>query len=340
MMFAEFYGLAGHPFQISPDHRFFYGSKNHKKALAYLTYGLQQGDGFIVIVGDIGAGKSTLVAHLLSQLAPDEYLVSKITSTQIEADDMLRLVAGSFGLPHEGSDKATLLRRLENFFRETQDRGKRLLLIVDEAQNLPDRSLEELRMLSNIQFGERPPLQSFLVGQPQLQRIMSAPGLEQLRQRVIASYHLGPMEAAETVAYIEHRLMLVGWRRDPEFADEAFQLIHRHSGGIPRRINTICTRLLLYGMLEECHRIEPAAVGEIMTELTQEMASTGVVAPAQPFRAADGSLDGLASLCEQIGSLEMAVRSQEKMLKRLLNISLQALERWTIPARAGWGREP
>src|SRR5919202_877650 len=192
-MFADFYNLSGLPFQLTPDHRFFYGSRNHQKALAYLTYGLSQGEGFIVITGDIGAGKTTLLGHLLSELDRERYVAAQVTSTQINADDTLRMAASAFGLPQEGSDKATLLRRIEEFLRQCFRSGKRCVLIVDEAQNLPVSSLEELRMLSNFQTEARPLLQLFLLGQPQFRGVLASDALEQLRQRVIASYHLGPM---------------------------------------------------------------------------------------------------------------------------------------------------
>ncbi len=205
-MYESFYGLTGKPFQLNPDPSFYFGSRGHKRAFAYLEYGLYQSEGFIVITGDIGAGKTTIVRSLLEQLDTAKVVAVQLVSTQLDADDMLRAVAAAFGLPVKSGDKATLLASLEAFLCQLAVDKKRALLIVDEAQNLTPRAMEELRMLSNFQFGDQALLQSFLVGQPELRGIMQSPQMQQLRQRVIASYHLGPLDKAETRAYIEHRL--------------------------------------------------------------------------------------------------------------------------------------
>ena len=189
--------------------------------MAYLVYGVHQGEGFIVITGEVGAGKTMLVRTLARQLESQNVVMAQVVSTQLEADDLVRMVAASFGLPTETS-KASLLTRLEQFLLATHRQGKRALLMVDEAQNLPPTSVEELRMLSNFSAGEKPLLQSFLLGQPEFRRMLQSPHMEQLRQRVIASCHLGPMDGAETEAYIMHRLQTVGWKGDPSFSEDAF----------------------------------------------------------------------------------------------------------------------
>ena len=269
-MYTAFYKLAGRPFQLSPDPRFFFGSRGHKKAMAYLTYGLNQGEGFIVVTGDIGVGNTTLVEHLFSDLDSSKYVAAKVVTTQLQPDDTLRMVAAAFDIPHEAADKATLLKRIESFFVESEKQDRRVLLVIDEAQNLPPGSLEELRMLSNFQLGEKALLQCFLLGQPQFRHTVSGQGLEQLRQRVSASYHLEPMGAEETRAYIEHRLKTVGWQHDPVFTDAAFRAIFEQSRGVPRRINTLCSRLLLFGFLEELHEIDAPVVQEVVTDLMHE----------------------------------------------------------------------
>ena len=270
-MYESFFGLTGKPFQLNPDPSFYFGSRGHKRAFAYLEYGLYQSEGFIVITGEIGAGKTTIVRSLLEQLDREKVVAVQLVSTQLDADDMLRAVGTAFGIPVKSVDKAMLLASLEAFLCQLAVEKKRALLIVDEAQNLAPRAVEELRMLSNFQLGDQALLQSFLVGQPELRTMMQSEQMQQLRQRVIASYHLGPMDKAETQAYIEHRLNHVGWKADPQFEPETFDLIHAASGGIPRRINTLCNRLLLAGFLGEKHAFAIGDVEAIVHEIRDEL---------------------------------------------------------------------
>lgn len=193
---------------------------------------------------------------------------------------MLRSVAVAFGLPIKAVDKASLLASLEAFLCQLAVDRKRALLVVDEAQNLTPRAIEELRMLSNFQLGDQALLQSFLIGQPELRQMMQAPEMQQLRQRVIASYHLGPLDRNETAAYIEHRLTHVGWHGDPGFNPAALDLIHSVSGGIPRRINTLCNRLLLAGYLAEKHSFGAVDVEAIAREIRDEMGADAALASA------------------------------------------------------------
>ncbi len=301
-MYESFYGLTGKPFQLNPDPAFFYRSRGHGRAMAYLDYGVHQAEGFIVITGDVGAGKTTLVRNLLRSLAPGNLVAKQIVSTQLDADDMLRMVAGAFfGVQPELPDKASLLLGLERYFRRLQLEGKRALLIVDEAQNLTPRAVEELRMLSNFQTNERSLLQSFLLGQPEFRQIMQQPEMRQLRQRVIASYHLGPLGPEETKAYIEHRLGLVGWQNNPSFDDAAFAAIHEAAGGIPRQINVLCDRILLAAFLGEKHNLTESDVADVAEELRTELrgglsdeeaeaASKGISAGVMPVYAPTLSL--------------------------------------------------
>jgi general secretion pathway protein A len=271
-LYTEYFHLNGLPFQLTPDSRFFFGSSVHSRALAHLTYGLNQGEGFIIITGDVGAGKTTLVEHLCAELDPERYITAKILTTNTSADDTLKLVANAFGIDTAGVEKATVLARLERTLASNHDLGRRCLLIVDEAQNLSVSALEELRMLSNFTSGGgTPPLQSFLLGQPQFRAVLAAAELEQLRQRVLASYHLGPMSATETRAYIEHRLHTVGWADHPHFTDGAFVEIHRATGGVPRKINTLCSRLLLFAFLEENLTVDAEVVVRVAADLEREI---------------------------------------------------------------------
>ncbi|MEG1833436.1 MAG: XrtA-associated ATPase [Burkholderiaceae bacterium] len=271
-MYEAFYGFSGKPFQLNPDPTFYYGSKGHTSAYSYLQYGVYQSEGFIVVTGDIGTGKTTLVRALLEQLDPSKVIAVQLVSTLIDADDLLKAVATAFGIPIKGTEKAELLGTLEAFLTSLVGQSKRALLIVDEAQNLTPRALEELRMLSNFQFGDRALLQSFLVGQPELRQLLQAPTMEQLRQRVIASYHLGPLAADETAAYIQHRLHHVGW--NPEslvFDATAYAAIHAATGGIPRKINTLANRLLLSAYLAEKRAITGADVNAVTREISGEL---------------------------------------------------------------------
>lgn len=267
-MYDQYYGFTGRPFQLTPDPAFYFESGTHRKAMSYLGYGLAQGEGFIVITGDVGAGKTTLVGHLMNTIDPSRLTAVKLVSTQVEGDDLLRLVAEQFGIEWDGKGKAELLRSIEQYLREEARAGRRTLLIVDEGQNLAISALEELRMLSNFQLGDHSLLQIFLLGQPEFrQTLFHSPTLEQLRQRVIATHHLDPMEPEEVEPYILHRLKKVGWIGNPSFAPEAFELIFEYSEGVPRKLNVLVSRLLLFGAVEELHRITAQHVRNVIAEI-------------------------------------------------------------------------
>ncbi len=272
-MYEAFYHFQAKPFQLTSDPRFFFSSKNHRRALAYLTYGAHQGEGFIVITGEIGAGKTMLANTLAQRIASRNLVLAQVVSTQLHADDMVRMVAAAFGLAQENS-KAVLLDRMQQFLHTSSRQGKRVLLIVDEAQNIPPSSIEELRMLSNFVADGKPLLQTFLLGQPEFRKTLQNPEMEQLRQRVIASCHLGPMDMPETEAYVLHRLQTAGWSGDPSFAADAFPAIHHYSGGIPRKINILCDRLMLMGCLDQKHVLTGREVLIVVDELLQELAPT------------------------------------------------------------------
>jgi putative secretion ATPase (PEP-CTERM system associated) len=324
-MYETFYGLSGKPFQLNPDPAFYFASKGHTRAFAYLQYGVYQGEGFIVITGEIGAGKTTLVRSLFEQLDRAKLVAAQIVSTQLDADDLLRAVAIAFGLPVKTVDKAVLIGTLEAFLCQLATEGKRALLVVDEAQNLAPRAVEELRMLSNFQLGDKALLQSFLIGQPELRAMMQGPKMQQLRQRVIASYHLGPLDRLETQAYVEHRLRHVGWNDDPRFAPGCFDLVHELSGGIPRRINTLCNRLMLAGFLGEKHLLEPADVDAVAREIHEEMGPEGVLltlpeAAAESLPATGPGWEAhFRHLEERIDRLDRTVGAAIDLLHRVLH---------------------
>lgn len=322
-MYEEFFGLSAKPFQLSPDASFFYPSKEHKRALSFLEYGLSQADGFIVVTGDVGTGKTTLVHTLLSGLDPSELLVATIVTTQLEEDDLLALVARNFGLKGPFVNKASLLGDLEGLFRQQALQNRRVLLIVDEAQNLPPRSVEELRMLSNFLLNGKPLVQVFLLGQEEFRGTLLSEGFEQLRQRVIATYHLNPLNEAETQTYIEHRLRTVGWHDQPAFADGAFRSIFDVCEGVPRRINNLCDRLLLFAFLEDKLIIDSAMVDEVAEEIGSEFlsgrsitqaaetkqptASDVFKTPGQPLEAMARVMFDKANVQQRLTSIERAV---------------------------------
>ncbi|MBF0372882.1 MAG: AAA family ATPase [Alphaproteobacteria bacterium] len=312
-MYIDFYKFQDHPFQLTPDPRFFFGSSVHRRAEAHLLYGLSQGEGFIVVTGDVGAGKTTLVGHLLSTLDPKRYRAARIVSTNLGADDMLRMVAGAFAVPHEGVSKAGLLERIEQALAASLKQGLRSVLLVDEAQNLSVQALEELRMLSNFQVGRQAPLQSFLLAQPQFRRTLAGRDLDQLRQRVIASYHLGPLDREETAAYVRHRLGRVGWTDDPRIDDEALAAVFRHTGGMPRRINTLCSRVLLYGALEELRRIGPEIIDQVADDLEREFETVLDRSPGP--EATDGLSGRVEILAKRIESAELRLRRHDRALR-------------------------
>ncbi|MCG3145733.1 MAG: hypothetical protein HONDAALG_03406 [Gammaproteobacteria bacterium] len=270
-MYEQFYGFTSRPFQLSPDSRFFFNSGTHKRALAYLRYGIEQGEGFIVVTGDVGTGKTTLVGRLFQALDAKSMVAARLVSTQIQADDMLRLVAAEYGLPFDRLSKAALLHKLEQYFRVCVQEGKRVLLVVDEAQNLAKRTIEELRMLSNFQWKGKPLVQSLLLGQREFRTMMRSEGFEQLRQRVLAAYHLQPLTEEETRQYIEHRLKLVGWNGDPYIDDDVYARLYEFTGGVPRKTNLLCDRVLLYGCLEELHHINRAVIDNVLEDVKQEL---------------------------------------------------------------------
>ncbi|MFA7667556.1 MAG: XrtA/PEP-CTERM system-associated ATPase [Burkholderiaceae bacterium] len=326
-MYESFYGLSAKPFQLSPDPEFFFGSRGHRRAMAYLEYGLHQAEGFIVVTGEVGAGKTTMVHQLLRRLPVDKVLPVQVVTTQLDASDLVRVVAGGLGLEADMADKSSLLLRIEQFLRQLHDEGRRALLIVDEAQNLGPAAIEELRMLSNFQLDNRSLLQSFLIGQPELRDLMQRAEMSQLKQRIIAAYHLGPIDQTETRQYIEHRLGHAGWSGDPAFDEDVFARIHEVTGGIPRRINTLADRLLLSAFLAEKHTISAQDVSEIAEELANELgprADTANLVHLPAGRATGISREGLgnderlARLEDRVAVLESSTALIYSALKRVL----------------------
>lgn len=316
-MYDQYYALQGRPFQLTPDPHFYYESATHRKALSYLGYGLAQGEGFIVITGDIGAGKTTLVGHVMSTIDPQRLTAVKIVSTQVEGDDLLRLVAQQFGITEEALPKAQLLQRIEAFLHAQARKGLRTLLIVDEAQGLAVSAIEELRMLSNFQLGGQALLQIFLLGQPEFRDLLAAPELEQLRQRVIATHHLEPMLASEVEPYIRHRLTLVGWQDNPRFTGDAFAAIYAATDGVPRRINALMSRVMLLGAVDHLAEIDASAVAAVAADMGLGEQGREGVAPAVEPQPAIPALEPASDPLPVVEAIEANLATEELELHRI-----------------------
>jgi general secretion pathway protein A len=363
-MYDQFYGLTGRPFQLTPDPQFYFESATHRKALSYLGYGLAQGEGFIVITGEVGAGKSTLVSHLMQSVDKARLTAATIVTSQLDGLDMVHMTAESFGIDTRGLDKAATLKSIENFLHAEARSGRRCLLVVDEAQNLSIDALEELRMLSNFQLGSSALLQIFLLGQPEFRDLVrDAPELEQLRQRVIATHHLDPMDANEVEPYIVHRLSRAGWNGRPEITADAYSALYAETAGVPRKLNTLMNRVMLMGAVEQVDKLDGRMVVAVIADMAgkpfayeapmsthapaneklvaaevseeapvvkyEEPASQKVEAVAPVARSAPAIVAGpeLDALTARITILEQRVIEQEAALRRVLSMMIDWMDK-------------
>lgn len=314
-MYTEFYRLKGEPFMLTPDHQFYFESRVHSQAMAHLLYGLKRGEGFIVITGEVGAGKTTVIRRLCANIQAGDIVAAHIVTTLLSGSELLRMVCANFGIADVPEGKDAVIRRLQALFEQIGRAGHKALLIVDEAQNLSAESLEELRMLSNFQVGSSSPCQIFLVGQPQFRKVLANPDLEQLRQRVIASYHLGALSPDECGDYVLHRLTRVGWANDPVFKPEALQAVFQHTAGIPRRINTLCSRLLLLGFLDNVHVFGGEEVARVAADMTEETGAISTLEALNLDGLGDGRSGGL--LAERLSNVEHRLDLHEKSISRI-----------------------
>jgi putative secretion ATPase (PEP-CTERM system associated) len=361
-MYDQFYGLSGRPFQLTPDPQYYFESGTHRKALSYLGYGLAQGEGFIVITGEVGSGKSTLVGHLMQTIDRARLTAATIVTSQLDAVDLVQMVAESYGIDTRGLDKASALKAIENFLHAEARAGRRCLLVVDEAQNLAIDALEELRMLSNFQLGSMPLLQIFLLGQPEFRDLVkTAPELEQLRQRVIATHHLEAMDADEVQPYVQHRLRKAGWTGRPQLSDDAYAALYDETTGIPRKLNALMNRCLLMGAVEQIDMIDGPLVGAVIADmagkpfayeapmssqapaLAVDLSVVAVDVAEEPADAIDSanvvampshlaavptiSAGGDANLQARIAEMEVRMAEQDATMRRVLAMLIDWMEK-------------
>jgi general secretion pathway protein A len=289
-MYEAFYGLKDKPFHIVPNSSNLYLSNKHQSALTYLQYGLVESVGFILLTGEIGTGKTTLIRYILKKIDHDME-VAVIFNTNVTSDQLLNLILNEYELT-PAADKAGSLDLLYQYLIRKYSEGKKVLLIIDEAQNLSDEALEEVRMLSNLQSEERMLLQIMLVGQPQLKHKLQDPRLTQLAQRIGVNYHLSALTREETSNYIEFRLERSGGKPDL-FSPEAVELIYQASGGIPRTINLLCDSSLVYGFADEMDRVDRHIVEQVLQDKGDiGLSSTSrAQSPVHPEGSAPAALD-------------------------------------------------
>lgn len=327
-MYEEYFGFSGKPFALTPDSRFFYPSRAHARAMSYLEYGVQCAEGFIVVSGEVGAGKTTVVQGLLHSLTGKPIVAAQIVSSQLGGFELLQAVAAAFGISYGDWPKARLIDEIGRFLMAVRSSGRRALLVVDEAQNLDKSALEELRMLSNLQDGARPLLQSFLVGQPELKEILRSADMLQLQQRIIAAYHLGPLDLQDTKNYIQHRLNVVGWAERPRIDDETYEEVYRRTGGIPRLINVFFDRMLLVGFLEERSALTRETALAVADDIADEGGSNPQLMAAGSSKVVD---ENVPSLNEDVALRQLDVLES---LQRVISQGGR-IERYVISAFRG-----
>ena len=270
-MYLDYYGLTEPPFDITPNPRFlFYGAK-HREAFNHLLYGIRERKGFVQLTGEVGAGKTTLCRAMLEQL-DGQYATALILNPVMSPDELIKAIAIEFGLPVQGLDRLDTLAVINQFLLQQVQRGQDTVLIIDEAQDLTDELLEQVRLLSNLETDNRKLLQIVLMGQPELRDRLNNPRLRQLRQRITVRYHLPPLSRNEVMQYVQHRLEVSGAKGFPYFTRPAFWRVYNYSKGIPRLVNAICDKALLAGFVQQREKIDYKMVGHAVRELEGDIA--------------------------------------------------------------------
>ena len=270
-MYNDFYGFRETPFNITPDPRFLFFSDKHREAFNHVLFGIRERKGFIQITGEVGAGKTTVCRAILTELGPT-YRTALILNPMVTATQMMRTVLTELGLEPRKLDRTAYLEILNKFLLDQAAAGNDVVLLIDEAQDLDPELLEQIRLLSNLETDQRKLLQIVLIGQPELREKLNERSLRQLRQRITVRYHLAPLDRFETARYIAHRLRVAGADGRPEFSPWAVRRIHRYAGGVPRLINAVCDKALLYGYVNGTYELKGRAVRKAIRELEGEVA--------------------------------------------------------------------
>jgi type II secretory pathway predicted ATPase ExeA len=313
-MIEGYYGFRAAPFRLMPDPQFFFASGTHVRALAFLEYGLEHGEGHVVLTGDVGVGKSMVIAHLLQQIARKRFQVVTLTTSNLAPLDALRRIACLLGVSSTPQDKAGAINAIEQHLQQLALENRQALVIVDEAQRLPPATLDELRMLANLGVHGRYPFQCFFVGQSEFRATLRSAELAPLRQRVIAAHHLEPLGPDEVAGYVEHRLRVAGWQGRPTLEDDLFPCLHKASHGVPRVVNALLGRLLLFGALEQLERLGSETLATVLADLEHESIGPRGTSSEQP----DLTFGDDHSAGYRIAALEARVTELEEALLEVI----------------------
>ncbi len=332
-MFEEYYKLSGRPFQLTPDPKYYYQPESHKPINAYLSGGLKEPNGISLVTGDIGTGKTTLARHLQETLDKSHYLVGMMSNTRVSGTDLMVTVANAFEMDARAESMDAFMALLTKFASDTQSSGKWPVLIVDEAQSLSNEALEELCDALGL-GGSEQKMHCFLIAQPGLEKRIKADQVPKiLTDNLTEKWELEPLSPAESADYLLHRLKLVGWNQSPTFSDDAMKVLHSSSDGIPRQLNTLCVRVLLYGALDEMQEIDQKAVDTVASEMVEEtklnashrerissLANSGVSAASMgestiPLELSGRKVEAPVSETEDVKEMEGRLDKIEDMIK-------------------------
>jgi len=329
-MYETFFNLTTKPFELVPNPDFLFLSKSHKRALTYLDYGIRERAGFILLTGEVGSGKTTVLRDLIKK-HHDRVVLSKVFNTRVNSEQLIAMINDDFGLSLQGKDKIAMLRDLNDFLIEQYTRGMQPVIIIDEAQNLAPELLEEVRMLSNLETDNAKLLQIILAGQPELRKTLDSPGLLQLRQRISINCHIQPLTRVETEQYILHRLEKAGDRDAVMFSTEALDVVFKYSRGIPRLINIICDFLMLSAFAEESKELSATMVKDVVGDLdfekqfwetsseTAEFEATVVPVTVEYLQKEEPFDSLLKDACRRCDSLERETSQVSKTLVEMVN---------------------
>jgi putative secretion ATPase (PEP-CTERM system associated) len=314
-MYTTFFGFTHKPFQLTPDPEFLFLSRVHKRALTYLDYGVADNSGFILITGEIGTGKTTVIRSLIKKI-PQDIKIARINNTKVSSDQLISMINEEFGIYSKGDDKTQMLSKLNDFIISQYAQGRRSMIIIDEAQNLTPNLLEEVRLLSNLETDKSKLLQIILIGQPELNALLSRPDLEQLRQRIAVNSHISPLTRDEVEAYILHRLRVAGNEHAVTFEDGSMDVLYSFSRGIPRLINIACDFLLLAAFADETKVIDVTLVKEITGDLEINNPKTCAVPVREEDSVSREAVEGmkttLVAILARLQNIETAFHELQK----------------------------